>query len=362
MHKERNNFFVLILTVVLFLLSNANAERILTEKEVEQQFKERIGGILPNDKFRIAFNEEKLKHKQIQLFGKVIDQFGKPIPDANLIIQIATMYVEGGIKTVTCITDINGLFVLNDIGTDVLVTELQKEGYEFNLENNLVRSFNYDPSSGICYIPNINKPVIFYMRKMGPKAFLISEELSIRLMAAKNEYLVTRDIDLLGTQLNGFIDGNSIWHDFEEHIDVHIKAELFEDPNAYKISFKALDPNCGFTVSNELLYEAPSEGYVPEIVFEGNITEDMKEMTTKYIYIKARNGQIYSRLDFNVRIRNKKEPGPVVLCGGHFLSNPASSRYLELYEDYNINETERRMNIQKQTKEKERQEKMNVQR
>jgi hypothetical protein len=347
--------------LLMFIFSEVIAERTLTEKEVRKQFQERIGGILPSDKFREALKEEKSRHKQIEFFGKVVDQFGRPVLDANVTIGVTTMYVEGGVKTVKCLTDTNGIFILNDVGVDIDIWGIQKEGYEFILANNLIRYFNYDPSSGPCHILNFDKPVVFYMRKKGEIAFLIDQYYTLNANTEKSKYYQIKKYNLLGDQLNGWIDGNSIWHDFDQHYDIQVEVELFKDPNSYRITLNELDPNSGFVVSDKLLYEAPLEGYASEVVFEANIPKGAYEDIDKYIYIKARGGKFYSKTKAGISIQHTENPIRVYFVGT-FMTNPDGTTTLEEDVLYNLKETERRMNIQKQTKEKERQKRLKKQR
>lgn len=112
----------------------------------------------------------------IEFFGKVVDQNQQPIPGVEIQTSWTDMSAEGTSKRLL-VSDQNGLFSITGIrGKHFGVYDLRKEGYEQAKASNRF-SFEYAGFWEQTYhIPDPNKPVVFYLRKKGEPAPLLSSE------------------------------------------------------------------------------------------------------------------------------------------------------------------------------------------
>lgn len=112
----------------------------------------------------------------IRFFGKVLDQNQQPVSGVEVKLNWTDMSSKGTSEA-TRITDASGGFSLVGVqGKTLGIRSLIKEGYEEFLGSNQY-SFEYagfwEP---IYYVPDPKKPAIFYLRKYGEPAPLLTSE------------------------------------------------------------------------------------------------------------------------------------------------------------------------------------------
>lgn len=67
----------------------------------------------------------------VRFYGKLLDQDGAAIADADVFLQLWGRETLNGGKTVQVKTDSNGLFQLQDTGTSLDIRAIKKQGYDF---------------------------------------------------------------------------------------------------------------------------------------------------------------------------------------------------------------------------------------
>ena len=286
-----------------------------------------------------------VEQTELRFYGKVIDQFNEPVADANVNLGIRYFNPAKGeqVKTVQINTDSSGLFDLTDFGSDVYIRTIEKDGYEFSDDKNNRLGFEYLQSVAVPFVPNAANPVVFHMRKKGQPAYLLCYSHKLKFLPSKPE---EHYIDLITGRLfstDEFERMTALHHSFQislndsnelgnhpivPHADFKIKCNLSEDQSSYELLFTVLDTNSGVIAGNELLYEAPAQGYKSEAKIDINLAES-SEKIRKYLYIKVREGQIYSRLDLPFAVRPD-----VLRVHLYSWTNPDGSRNLEYDEQF----------------------------
>ncbi len=268
-----------------------------------------------------AEEQSKTEDTEILFYGKVVDQYYKPVADSNVHVDIFKSDINKIKPTKNFVigTDKKGLFAIKDKGCSIYIRNIEKNGYEFLYRKNLDRNFEYSPAyPKAVYIPGRNAPLIFHMRKMKDEpAYLIHHSSLERNFppAQSSEY---------GLNLGGsWINDNGEFQEDSRHIDLKVKCNLSDDRKQFELSITSMDSNSGILTSDEFLEEAPADGYEPKIVLEINIPERYEERTA-FIYARARGGLMYSRLDLELTVRPSN-----LLVSMDIWTNPEHSRNLK---------------------------------
>ncbi len=263
---------------------------------------------------------------EMLFYGKVVDQYYKPVVDADVHVDILKSDINKikATKSFVIGTDEKGLFAIKDRGCSIDIRNIEKDGYEFLYHKNLNRSFEYSSAyPEAVYIPDRNAPLIFHIQKIKDEpAYLIHQSSLARNFppARSSEY---------GLNLGGsWINDNGEFQEDSKHLDLKIKCNVSEDQKQFELSITSMDSNSGILTSDEFLEEAPADGYEPKIVLEINIPERYEERKT-YIYAKARGGQMYSRLDLELTVRPSN-----LLVSMDIWTNPENSRNLKYNKEF----------------------------
>jgi hypothetical protein len=361
--KIMNKVIVALITIVVFLLPlDTRAEKIFTEQEAEQKFEEILSKIKDGrqkEKQRKMFVDAKARHREIQFFGKVVDQFGESVADANVFFQVSTMYTEDGVANILVKTNANGIFVLNDIiGVSIYLKEIQRTGYEFTYQSNPNRSYSYKPLARNYYDPDPNNPIIFYMRKkLMPPEYLLAdcsncgvdkrfdpnEIKSFEFYLFDNGWL-TDEFESGPIPGDEIVNGTSHRRGLK---DFRIEGSPTDD-GFYQFCFTPLHENSGVIASDDILYEAPETGYEPDAVIYVDPCGFHKEK--KYVYMKTEGGKFYSRLEIELSVYPDR-----IYIEIRRITNPNSSRNLEYYDEYNARVETRRRKEYRRIKDEKRQ-------
>jgi hypothetical protein len=111
-------------------------------------------------------NDPNFQNKMpIEFYGKVIDQYGEPIPEAKVVFQWTTAVgpVTNPEKRTSSGTD--GRFELKDVQGKVLAVSVSKIGYDRT--DDWIQSFDFaDFFADNFYRPNPSDPALFHLRKI----------------------------------------------------------------------------------------------------------------------------------------------------------------------------------------------------
>jgi hypothetical protein len=257
----------------------------------------------------------------IRFWGRVIDQDDKPLDGVKIKGHVAHGYmaVPGYISEKSDQFEVlsreDGNFTIEGLTGSVLeIAEVSKEGYEPSPANRWSFAY-YDSSPSSIFKPDPNAPVILRMwRKSG----------AARLIYADKFYGIVPDgriygIDMLKGQK---VEGGS--GDFKVQI---WRPTQINPQTKYNWSFVIEGVDGGvIESSDEFMYQAPESGYQPRYEYTMNPTDaNWQEMVRKNFYVKSRSGQVYGRM--NVEVRSSYQDKAVFSV--KYFANPEGSRNLE---------------------------------
>lgn len=243
----------------------------------------------------------------ITFYGRVVDQYTNPVPDAQIHFAWTDLSPSGRSETNTQ-SDTNGLFSLSGVTGRVLEVNVSKQGYYRSRRG--TTGFDY----GVEYQPDGN-PLEFLLHKQGTGADLIT-----------SQYGVARDLGFSMPR-----DGVPVWVDFINRqvgnagqIELSsIKPPRWEKVKDPSWSLRLSIPDGGLIEhDDEFAFEAPQSGYQPTIEFHFKAGEtNWGETLQKKFYIAFGEPRRYGRITIDTGIYMGMNLGYAI--------NPAGSRNLE---------------------------------
>ena len=264
-------------------------------------------------------NKQKVEEGNVPLifFGRVVDQFGVPVPDAKIEINVRVktliMWSKNNVKNHFFTTDSKGYFQINGIKGEYLNFRfIRCPGYREKIVN---KKFRYTGAN--VYIPLKDHPVVFTLSKITENAtYLIKqgENRPFEIKIASGEDSFYSFIDL------SYIWRERIQEDFEQKYekdfvplpgrhDFKVNGVYDRDKSEWRVTFAAAGEEGGFILGDSFLDEAPAEGYQKEFTFtqplktrewDGEIVPETTDFVLKgkYLYIRSRDPEIYTRMRF----------------------------------------------------------------
>jgi len=265
------------------------------------------------------YAENLQKHIPIVFYGKVVDLENQPVKDVDILLSVRTMF---GDKAIQCKTDENGLFTVNSRGEMLSVGNISKDIYEYTIKRNPERSFEYSTIGGVYHVPDPAKPVVFYLRKRNHPNYMKGSNIKFEIDGystyERQEHLIFQGY-YTPEGKEGILPDGETTNSFDSE-DYQIQGQLSEDGKNYIITINTLRGNSGCIAGDQLLYEAPAEGYRPSVSFPVDISETDDQY--KYVCMKTNDGQFYSILSFKFVCRNFNLP---------------DERYMYVYVNANTN-------------------------
>ena len=229
--------------------------------------------------------------KSINLNGKVLDQNDAPVEGAEIALQVRDWQK---VATQRSHTDARGLFSVSSRGNSWIITDISKKGYEFDPASPELLANETDT-----FKANKKEPIIFRVRKKEPPTLVLLGEYGISFENGVQWY----EVDLIKAKAKqkGYL---ARWESKDLHIDVKATAAPSESGDEFTVTLEELDPGSGIIALDHKLYAAPETGYQQTY----QVTVPTGSTITKYLYVKARSGQVYTRLDteFNATARGLK--------------------------------------------------------
>lgn len=272
-------------------------------------------------------NDERRAEKNMPMvfFGRVVDLDGKAVSGA--VVKLHKTYVPFSVtmsdnKPVEAVTDISGLFTVEETGFSLYLDEIEREGYQYSFRYNKLRGFDFAKGkkpSGPGFEPD--KPFTFRVRKLGPPAFVVIHNMTFGKKVGKPSMFdlikrqwVHREADIIAMQYSSV--------DRDWHTDIKLWVE--GEPGKMRLILETPDPESGFVVEKhefaEVMIEAPERGYRPRLEIPVKSGESPLNA-----YVKCQGGLFYARLhvEFNEQI-----PGGVWINSTSF-TNLSGGRGLE---------------------------------
>lgn len=266
----------------------------------------------------------------ISFYGKVVDQDTNPVRNAEISAHIthyspnpATLF--GGINTITLTTDAQGLFIVQGIrGRDLYIKEIKKAGHQLAVESDTQINFKYSGAIGEkVFTPQKKKPVVFRLRKKGETTCLSRGDFDHQFSQHDEPCYI--DIIRPAFRKKSKLRVNERYGGEPIVADLVLSAKQDQAQPGFLVTFTA--PETSRLIStDELLHIAPSDGYASNLVVAVPNNKEVK----KHIYVKAREGQAYGRLDvmmnaFSNRVSHQSRVNVRIKS----LGNPYGDRNIE---------------------------------
>lgn len=267
----------------------------------------------------------------IEFWGKIIDQYGNPVDEVEILYYAGGGYLGGGSGFGRIKTDSSGLFhIVDREGGSLNLRNLKKEGYQIVIQpqDNLFHSFKQYPDSLVWLDYSKKNPFIFNAWKnhedfVGKK--IIHGEFRSYFKADGLGY----DIDLFGGPTQKFK---------RDCLNCQLKVSFLREPvqgnsnlNNWEIVFIPIE---GEIIRAESLYtnEAPISGWMERIVYSSDDYTDSVDSGVKSFYLKLEDGNKYARVSFQLNLNYKDtSKGSIYVT---YSLNTAGTRFLDSFDGW----------------------------
>lgn len=285
----------------------------------------------------LAAMREEVKKRDVPITfsGKVIDQYGRPVVNADVEIHLhhfslTADYYED-IQDIHLKSDKNGAINLrNKKGSSIYMETIKCDGYEYNKNENPNDSFSYwDELSERAIAPDKTRPVVFRLRKKGEPTYLIEwRDYTPPIFYAKATDEVWY-LDLVWPDFRPAHQTNlNEGYGFQSmYTDATVLVRSNQDHTAYNICFAVPDASDGIMETNVLMYTAPENGYRTNLIYSVPIVSNEMYETNTYFYVKSRGGKVYARIGAYFLSYGNDNNG--VIVDFHTWANPYGERNLE---------------------------------
>lgn len=284
----------------------------------------------PSPELRRTF--ETLNHNEIEFYGRVVDQFGEPVPAAEVKgVVIVNTGTRGGEMRRQTTTDGQGYFQFGGFKGQDLGIGISKEGYEYRRRSSSF-SYSYFEADHKRHIPDPKNPVLFVLWKKQGAEQLIHYEQVWRFPVNAGPV----KIDLLKAKL-GQPQADLIVNVSRSPLTMPYGERGF----SWTVSIDVEDGGLVLAGETDYYNQAPASGYKPHLEYaqeaqsiraaqEGRITWTWREDVADTFYLTSRNGKNYARIDLRVRPNSdRKEGDNEALIAAKVWLNPSGSRNLE---------------------------------
>ena len=265
----------------------------------------------------------------IKFWGKVIDQYGHPVSDVNVLYYAAGGYIGGGSGFGRIKTDKEGLFNIKGVkGGSLNLREMEKDGYQIVIrpQDDLFYSYKQYPHSLIWSDYSEKNPFLYTAWKYGDdinKENLKKGRVGIYCKSG-NECT----INLFGppTQNNkqDFINSQFKIQYFQEEVTSDINQVK------WKLLITAIDggvQKAGVYYTNE----APKEGYLNEIAYtQDDYIDGNHNSQVRNIYISIKD-EMFARFSFKINLYSQEKNCSI---SARYTINTAGEPYLDSFDGW----------------------------
>ena len=259
-----------------------------------------------------------VNHKEIKLFGKVVDQAGAPL--GGVTVYASAIYntgLESGLDKAQTTTDSAGLFTIEGMKGRTLGIGLAKSGYEYGGDHG---PFQYTElvKEAERYHPDPKNPVLFVMwRLQGAEPMIVFEDRELRVpvdgMPLRIDLTTGKRVetggDLLITLRHAMAAPGEWLHRYPWQAEVAAPGGLIE-------------------TTSRLMYLAPESGYVSSLsLSEKGDEPEYRGQFDKQLYIKTEGGN-FARLRMHVSTQTNPDRSSYAVLSW-WLNPRVGSRNLE---------------------------------
>lgn len=258
-------------------------------------------------------------HKDIEFYGKVIDQFGAPLPGVQVNGQVIyNSGVSSGVLKPRTSTDANGYFEIKGVQGRTLGFNLIKDGYQFMPEGDAFDYTEFVPE-GKRHHPDPKNPVVLKMWKLQGAEPMVH---------MRKDFKIPPD----GTPVRiDLTTGKKVEQGGD--LVLTLRHEAWAPGVQGKRPFDwtmQLEANNGGVVEStqRLMYLAPEDSYAPSLTIDmPSAKSGWEPDVSRTFYLKSR-GQIYSRVGMVFNANPNQERGSY-LSLNWWLNPKPGSRNLE---------------------------------
>lgn len=251
------------------------------------------------------------------IYGKVTDTEGTPIHGAEVrfYYQQATLLIgkpdPGRFDVVASGPDGRWTFKVEKPHR-AFVEDVRKPGYYSYKEgkSESARDLVSKPTTR-------EEPVVVALRKKGETTFLMQRE-GRQLIRVFSPHSQTNSMDLLAEKPDKA--------KFKGYTDLEAAVNFDGTAGKWIVTYSSTNGTDGLVISDDLLYEAPQEGYQKEVVLNG-------PPWPRYLYVRSRTPEIYSRLDLEHSTWKESETAQGFRISYKAWINPYGLRNLEYDTD-----------------------------
>lgn len=283
----------------------------------------------PQERRREIVNAwEQAREKEVEFWGKVIDQHNEPVTGVTVTATVTTHqilppnYKPQPTTIYSATTDAAGLFYIKArAGRGFTIETMERLGYilspELQKRRGNLFGFNYDQLDPTSFRPDHGAPVVFHMWKVGAPALLIAHEEDTRIPydgTAVNYDLLTGRKTASGGDIRVTL------------IRSPQKIQWGQRNFEWTATIEAVDGGL-VESADEFMYLAPEDGYQPKVMVHMR-PDDPKWTDEKAVefYLKSRGGKNYGRVRLEFMTGSDK---PTTGFSFRSCINPNGSRNLE---------------------------------
>lgn len=253
----------------------------------------------------------------IRIYGRVVDQDGNPLPDAEVTVswQSATVLIGspdyGRSDKVRSGHDGRWEFVFSKPHR-AFVYDVCKEGYYSYRETKESSAQNL-----VAQPTSLESPVEITLRKKGEMTYLLYRE-GYKLIRVFSPQSQTNSLDILAKK--------DFWGGIKPYADLQVVASYDVGSQSWEISYTTSNDTDGIIASTNELYLAPVDGYEKQIVWNA-------PPWPRYLYMKSRTPTIYSRIELEHSVWTATETNQGFRISYEAWINPYGERNLEYNTD-----------------------------
>lgn len=275
---------------------------------------------------------ETLNHNEIEFYGRAVDQFGEPVPAADVDgVVIVNTGMRGGEMHRKTTTDAQGYFQFGGFkGQDLGIT-ISKDGYEYRRHNSSF-SYTYFEADHKRHIPDTKNPVVFILwKKLGAEPLVNYSKMFWEIPADGAPVRID-----LGSGKLGGAKGDLIVT-LER---TPLKMRFGERGYAWKATIEVVGGGLIRAGERDYYNIAPESGYEPRFEYvqeaqsvrdaqEGQITWSWKDRISEDFFIKSFDGARYARIKISIQANGRDDNDAIGSAGLNVWLNPNGSRNLE---------------------------------
>ena len=265
----------------------------------------------------------------VKYYGLLLDQDGRPVRGAKVSYEIhrASLLVPlGSVGSVK--TDKNGRFTIGGMkASQLYISDVTLKGYEFTryLQPHENVTVEFRKSRTSFHHPDKKNPVVLRIRRKNKDAvFLMRSGFGLYLKSKLPDYWCDCDLEK-----SWVLDSERAHGAY--YPDVRMTGYYDATVRAWTVRLETHGEKSGLKMLDEVLYDAPPEGYARELNMTFQCSDEHIE---KYLYLRLRDCGMYARVKLSIFAGEKK-----ISMDGEALINPFGDRSLEAleFDDDNVN-------------------------